>query len=117
MSTPAPPAGGSAPDGTRVVVPLPQNHPPKPLAQRVGAVLWPSFFSAAASTLVFFAVVDPLELREITFPHVEISREIGYTVAFFLFWLACAGSSLFTWLLLRPPGRFSRALPPEDRGR
>lgn len=114
MSTDRPLAGGHAPDGTRVYAPLPENHPPKPLAQRIGAVLWPSFFSAAVSTLVFFAVVDPLELREITFPQWPISREVGYTVAFFLFWLACAGSSLFTWLLLRPPGRFSHALPPDD---
>ncbi|RYZ68738.1 MAG: hypothetical protein EOP91_16765 [Lysobacteraceae bacterium] len=53
------------------------------------------------------------DLRDITFPGVEISRSMGYTIAFFMFWLATASSSLFTWLLLRPSSRFNRALPPE----
>lgn len=63
--------------------------------------------------MVFFAFIDPLDLRDITFPGVEISRSMGYTIAFFMFWLATASSSLFTWLLLRPASRFNRALPPE----
>ncbi len=81
------------------------------LAQRVGAVLWPSFFSAAVSTMVFFAIVDPLQLRDITFPDIEISRGLGYTIAFFMFWVATAASSLFTWILLRPSSRFNHPLP------
>ena len=28
-------------------------------------------------------------------------------IAFFLFWAATAGSSLFTWILLRPASRFN----------
>jgi hypothetical protein len=89
------------------------DHPPRPLAQRIGAILWPSFFAACVATMVFFAFIDPLDLRDITFPGVEISRSMGYTIAFFMFWLATASSSLFTWLLLRPSSRFNRALPPE----
>ena len=85
--------------------------PVRPLAQRIGAILWPSFFAAGVTTMVFFAVIDPLELRDITFPGLEISRELGYSIAFFLFWLATAASSLFTWILLRPSGRFNRPLP------
>ena len=42
-----------------------------------------------------------------------ISRELGYTLGFFMFWLATAASSLFTWILLRPASRFNRALPPD----
>ena len=38
--------------------------------------------------MVFFAFVDPLQLRDITFPEADISREAGYTIAFFMFWLA-----------------------------
>ena len=83
------------------------------LAQRVGAVLWPSFFSAAVSTMVFFAIVDPLQLRDMTFPHLAMSRGLGYSIGFFLFWMATAASSLFTWILLRPAVRFQRTLPPE----
>ena len=89
------------------------DHPPRPLAQRIGAILWPSFFAACVATMVFFAFIDPLDLRDITVPGVEISRSMGYTIAFFMFWLATASSSLFTWLLLRPSSRFNRALPPE----
>ncbi len=86
----------------------------RPMAQRLGAILWPSFFSACIATIVFFAFIDPLALRDITFPDLRISREMGYSVAFFLFWAATASSSLFTWLLLRRPGRVNQTLPPVD---
>lgn len=92
------------------------NHrtdpPPRPLAQRLGAILWPSFFAAGVASMLFFAVIDPLALRDITFPELELSRMAGYTIGFFLFWAATAGSSLFTWLLLRPASRFER--PPRS---
>lgn len=94
-------------------VPPDFDHPPRPLAQRLGAILWPSFFAAGVSTMVFFAFVDPLALRDMTFPAWEISRGFGYTVGFFMFWLATASSSLFTWILLRPASRFNRRLPEE----
>jgi hypothetical protein len=84
------------------------DPPPRPLAQRLGAILWPSFFAAAVATVVFFIFVDPLTLRDITFPEMDISRHGGYTIAFFLFWSATASSSLFTWILLRPSSRFRR---------
>ena len=90
----------------------PFDHPPRPLAQKVGAVLWPSFFSACVATMVFFAFIDPLQLRDITFPDAVISRETGYSIAFFMFWLATAAASLFTWILLRPSSRFNK--PPTD---
>ncbi len=87
------------------------DHPPRPMAQRIGAIVWPSFFAAGVATMVFFAFIDPLQLRDITFPQVEISRGLGYSIAFFMFWLATAASSLFTWILLRPSRRFNRPLP------
>jgi len=111
LSTPVPPPGDALRDPVHMVAPLPEDHAPKPLAQRIGAVLWPSFFSACIATMVFSAFVDPLALRDITFPELRITRELGYSVAFFMFWLATGFSSLFTWFLLRPPGRFSHALP------
>lgn len=73
----------------------------------MGAILWPSFFAAGIATIVFFAIVDPLTLRDMTFPELEVGRMTGYTIGFFLFWGATAGSSLFTWLLLRPASRFN----------
>ncbi len=92
---------------------LPADPPPMPLAQQLGAVLWPSFFAAGVATMVFFAFVDPLALRDMTFPAVPITRGLGYSIGFFMFWIATAASSLFTWILLRPAARFNRALPPE----
>ncbi|GAB2509047.1 membrane protein [Pseudoxanthomonas sangjuensis] len=83
-----------------------------PRVRRIGAILWPSFFSAGVCTMVFFAFIDPLELRDITFPQLQITRELGYTLGFFVFWLATAASSLFTWILLRAVGRDQR-LPPQ----
>lgn len=93
-------------------VPRP-DHPPRPMAQRLGAVLWPSFFAAAVATMMFFAYVDPLALRDMTFPDLPMSRTLGYSLGFFMFWLATASASLFTWILLRPASRFNAPLPPE----
>ena len=87
------------------------DHPPRPLAQRLGAILWPSFFAAGVATMVFFAFVDPVELAAMTFPQLEISRGLGYTLGFFMFWACTASASLFTWILLRPASRFNRPLP------
>lgn len=80
--------------------------PPRPLAQRLGAILWPSFFAAGVATMVLFAFVDPIDLALISFPEFEISREFGYTIAFIGFWIGFASACTFTWLLLRPSSRF-----------
>lgn len=92
---------------------LPPDHPPRAWLQRLGAVLWPSFFAAGVATMVFFALFDPSDLAGLIRPGMEIGRELGYTLGFFVFWLATASSSLFTWLLLRPSSRYSHPLPPE----
>jgi hypothetical protein len=83
---------------------------PQPLAQRLGAVLWPSFFAAGVATMVFFAFVDPLALRDMTFPDLPLTRELGYSLGFFMFWIATAASSLFTSILLCPGSRFNKPL-------
>lgn len=86
------------------------DYPPRPLAQRIGAILWPSFFAAGVCTMVFFAFVDPVVMRDMTFPDMQMTRGFGYTVGFFMFWAATASSSFFTWLLLRPSSRFNHRL-------
>jgi hypothetical protein len=68
--------------------------------RRIGAVVWPSFFAAAVATVVFFAIVDPAELADITWPHLAVSRELGYSIGFFMFWACTLGSCAFTALLL-----------------
>jgi tRNA dimethylallyltransferase len=60
--------------------------------------------------IVCFGLIDPLALRDLTFPDLHISRETGYAIGFFAFWVATASSSLFTWILLRPASRFNRSL-------
>jgi len=80
---------------------------------RWGAVIWPSFFAASVATMVFFALIDPLELAETAWPHIAVSRELGYSLGFFGFWACTFSSSLFSALLLghffaQPPRRCAR---------
>ena len=42
-------------------------------------------FAAGVATMVFFAFIDPLELRDLTFPELPLTRELGYTLGFFVF--------------------------------
>jgi hypothetical protein len=92
----------------------PFDHPVRPLSQRLGAILWPSFCAAAIATGVFGSLVDPIELRNIIVPELEFGRGVGYTVAFFMFWLCTACACTVTWFLLRPASRFNRMSLKED---
>jgi hypothetical protein len=74
-----------------------------PRYRRAGAVLWPSFFSAAVASLVCFAFVDPAELGHALWIDVDLGRRGAYTLGFFAFWACTLGSSLFTAILLRRP--------------
>ena len=71
-----------------------------PRAIRLSAILWPSFLLAGVATMIFFAFVDPDELNLISLPDIKFSRELGYSLGFFLFWLISAASSYLTALLL-----------------
>ncbi|MDX1626904.1 MAG: hypothetical protein R3323_10345 [Wenzhouxiangellaceae bacterium] len=95
----------------------PRRDPaPRPLVQRLGAILWPSFFSAGVATMVLFAFVDPLDLAAIAVPDADISRGAGYTIGFLGFWLLTASACTFPWIRLRPRSRFHspRPLPRHD---
>ena len=71
--------------------------------RRVGAVVWPSFFSAAVATMVAFALVDPAELGHALWLDVDLDRKGAYTLGFFALWVCTLASSLFTSILLRRP--------------
>lgn len=73
-----------------------------PMIQRLGAVVWPSFFTATVMSALFFAFIDPLELQQISFPQHPISRELGYSLGFFMFWAGTLCACAVTTLLLRP---------------
>ncbi len=90
--------------------------PPAPsrrrqLIQQWGAILWPSFVAAGLACMVFFAFVDPLMLRDISFPQHALSRELGYTLGFFMFWAVTSAASSVTWYLLRPMRRDADDVP------
>jgi len=74
---------------------------PVPRAQRWGAVVWPSFFSAGVATMVFFALFDPVELARLAWVGIEIDRKTGYTIGFFLFWALTFSACAFTSILTR----------------
>lgn len=79
--------------------------------QHWGVVLWPSFVAAGLASMVFFAFVDPLQLGRISFPGHTLSRELGYTVGFFMFWAVTAAASAVTCYLLRPIGAHEDDVP------
>jgi hypothetical protein len=60
-------------------------------------ILWPSFLAGAAGTVLFFAILDPVDFRFVG--PLELGRKAGYTMGFFFFWALAAGSSWLTCLL------------------
>ena len=74
--------------------------------QAVATVVWISFLSAAVATMLFFAIFDPIELIAAFDPDLEASREAGYAVGFFFFWiLAAFCSGVTAWLVRTAPKR------------
>lgn len=65
----------------------------------LGIILWPSFLAACAASLLFFATLDPMLLRDAV-PRIfgNIDREGGYALGFLFFWMIAAlasGTSVF----------------------
>ena len=82
-----------------------------PRVQRLSAVLWPSYLLAGVATIVFFALIDPIQLLECRAAP-PLSRTAAYSVGFFAFWLLAAGSAAACYYLLvvRVPPRAQDAL-------
>lgn len=74
--------------------------PLTPLAQRVSAVLWPSFLMAAVLEMLVFAFVDPSELHWLGGADLMLSASAVYTLAFFMFWMLISLAGALTQLLL-----------------
>lgn len=82
----------------------PPTDRPRPWRRRqrdFAYVAWASFLMACAGSAVFFAMVDPQVLSGTTTPGWEISREEGYAIGFFGFWLLTAATSAFVLWLVR----------------
>ena len=77
--------------------------------QAVATVVWISFLTASIATMVFFAVFDPTELASLLDPELEVSRDLGYAIGFFCFWLLAALCSAVTaWLVRTAPKRAAK---------
>jgi len=72
-----------------------------PTTQKVIAVLWPSFLTAGAATILFFTAFDPQLLMSVG-GYEPISPLGGYTIGFFLFWFLTASTCVLTCYFQRP---------------
>jgi len=76
----------------------------RPRVQQVIAVLWSSFLTASAATILFFTAFDPWDVL-IGTRFAGAGRLGAYTVGFFLFWVLTIATSLLTCYFQRPcPG-------------
>ena len=68
----------------------------------VGVVSWSAFLAACFASLLFFAAVDPAQLRGIG-PRLfdDLDREAGYALGFVLFWLTGAVAGTLSVYLIR----------------
>jgi hypothetical protein len=77
-------------------------------------ILWPSFIAGGIGTVLFFSILDPVDLRFVG--PLELSRKAGYTIGFFFFWALAAGSSWLTCFLQRRAEEVNRRpLAPVER--
>ena len=91
------------------------GHPPEDLPEPprtwkrrqrdIAYVLWISFLTAAVATMVFFASVDPEVLSGNNTLGWEISRDAGYALGFFGFWLLTASTAALVVMLVRTEHR------------
>jgi hypothetical protein len=70
--------------------------------QRYLWVLWPAFLVASVAELLFFAVIDPMDVY-LFGKAVEADRMSIYTLGFLFFWLVAAAASFLTVFLQRSP--------------
>ena len=76
-------------------------------ANKVLGIAWPAFLAACLLELLLFGLFDPEEMLRYGQP-AGLSRLAVQTIAFFVFWLACAASSALTVLLVGSvPGALS----------
>lgn len=90
----------------------------------IANVIWISFLTAAAATMVFFATIDPEILSGYNTLGWHISRQTGYALGFFGFWLLTVVTSVLSIFLVRTehraedvPGLRARMRAARDRRR
>lgn len=85
--------------------------PRRPLAQRLGAILWPSFLLSGLTTLIAAGLFAPEDLHALGFPDWNMSGGGTFSLLFFILWAITAGSSFMTWVLLRSAERLNVEQP------
>lgn len=81
--------------------PITRNSSDIPSSQRIISVLWPSFLTAMAATVLFFAAFSPTELA-LLMGYPDLSPLAGYTLGFFFLWVVAAVSSWISLYFARP---------------
>ena len=71
-------------------------------AQRVIAILWPSFLMAGVATVLVFTAFDPQDLALSMGYDAPVNRLGAYTIGFFLLWLLTLSSSMLTCYFQQP---------------
>jgi hypothetical protein len=84
------------------------------LVQQVSSVLWPAFMVAAAAELLFFGLVDPLDLQ-ILDGVAGGDRSSLYSVGFLFFWAVGIVAALLAELLHKPASELNRTVPARVR--
>ena len=80
----------------------------------VAMVLWPSFLAAAAETMFFFAVFDPVDLGEGTsLAALVANHNAGYAIGFFFFWAFTTLSAAVALYLARTETGTGRGSGPQ----
>jgi len=77
----------------------------------LATTLWCSFLVASATTMVFFAFVDPVDISLVTTPPLDVNPMAGYAIGFFFFWLATAAASALTVFMIRTRQHHPQAPP------
>lgn len=77
----------------------------RPLIRRAITVLWPSFITAGAGTVLLFTWIDPVEVSACLQGVPEITRLESYSVGFFGLWLFASVASALTCYFGRTPDR------------
>jgi hypothetical protein len=71
------------------------------LARAIATVAWSGFLAAALATMLCFALLDPMSLRDGEAPAWWNSRLHVYGIGFFFFWLIGVIAAALCWQLAR----------------
>ena len=69
--------------------------------QKIAVLSWITFLTAAIFTMLFFAFVDPLFIVDAIGLEMFDSRNAGYAIGFFFFWVNGWVAGWFTLRLIR----------------